>query len=114
MYLPFMPLHLLERTQSDFLSAMCRASVGSLTVKRHRGGNDEALNRMTFIGQYVEERGGPKDIDRRVMDDLIHRLPHANGGRLMRHVLHTLQGRPQDVAIADVAGDQLCLLIQVC
>jgi hypothetical protein len=80
-------------------------------VDAHRGGDHEALDRT--LAQCLEQHRGSALVDVDVGGDVIHALADADGRREMNDAVDAAQRRPDGIAVAHVADDELGICAQI-
>jgi hypothetical protein len=91
-----------------FASCTCAAvgvAVEAFAVDAHRGGGDDAADRL--VDQFFEQNGGADIVDRGVALHCVHRLADPDFGGEVDHAAHALERLGDGVAVADVGADQL-------
>ena len=111
---PVLRGQLFERTRPGSNLATCSTQIFSLSVDRHRGGQDNFFGLRTGLQNCLQQIGCALIVDRRVIGDLVHGLTYTHGCGQVIDDVHPSYGVAQSGQVPHVAANKFCLARNVC
>src|SRR5205085_2711009 len=104
---------LLRRSQLRSHWTTVRAGVGAFTVNRHRRCNDEFFDLRLARQNCFEQNGRAEIVCAHVSLYLVHRLAHADFGRLMKNYVDSFERTIDDLTIAHITLNEFGAWVNV-